>query len=38
MLDKTFAPLFAHLAEKEQFSREEIDALKKLIEEHGEDS
>ena len=38
VLDKTFAPLFAHLAEKEQLSREEIDALKKLIEEHWEDS
>ena len=38
VLDRTFAPLFAHLAEKEQLSREEIDALKKLIEEHGEDS
>ena len=38
VLDRTFAPLFAHLAEKETLSREDIDALKKLIEEHGEDS
>ena len=37
VLDRTFAPLFAHLAEKETLSREDIDALKKLIEEHGED-
>ena len=38
VLDNTFAPLFAHLAKKEKLSREEIDALKKLIEEHGEES
>ena len=36
VLDKTFAPLFVHLAEKEKLSPEEIEALKKLIEEHGE--
>ena len=38
VLDKTFAPLFAHLAKKEKLSREEIDALKKLIEEYEEDT
>jgi len=36
VLDNTFAPLFAHLAKKEQLSSEEIEALKKLIEEHEE--
>ena len=36
VLDNTFAPLFARLAEKEKLSREEIEALKKLIEEHEE--
>ena len=36
VLDNTFTPLFAHLAEKEKLSVEEIEALKKLIEEHEE--
>ena len=36
VLDNTFAPLFAKLAEKEKLSHEEIEALKKLIEEHEE--
>ncbi len=36
VLDNTFAPLFARLAEKEKLSREEIEALKKLIEQHEE--
>ena len=36
ILDNTFAPLFAHLAQKENLSQEEIEALKKLIEEHEE--
>ena len=38
VLDNTFAPLFVHLAGKEKLSREEIEALKKLIEEHEEDN
>lgn len=37
VLDNTFAPLFVHLAGKEKLSREEIKALKKLIEEYEED-
>ena len=37
VLDNTFAPLFVHLAGKEKLSREEIETLKKLIEEHEED-
>ncbi len=37
VLDDTFTPLFAHLTEKEKLSREEIEALKKLIEEHEEE-
>ncbi|MCE5249376.1 BlaI/MecI/CopY family transcriptional regulator [bacterium] len=37
VLDRTFAPLFARLAEKEHLSREEIDALKKIIVEHDEE-
>ena len=36
VLDHTFAPLFAHFAEKENLSREEIEALKKLIDEYEE--
>lgn len=36
VLDKTFAPLVVHLAEKEKLSPVEIEALKKLIEEHEE--
>ncbi|MFC1528554.1 BlaI/MecI/CopY family transcriptional regulator, partial [Candidatus Latescibacterota bacterium] len=36
VLDNTFAPLFARLAEKEKLSGEEIKALKKLIEEYEE--
>lgn len=36
VLDNTFAPLFVHLAKKEKLSPEEIDALKKLIDEHEE--
>ncbi len=36
VLDNTFAPLFARLAEKEKLSSEEIEALKKLVEEHEE--
>ncbi len=36
VLDNTFAPLFIRLAEKEKLSHEEIEALKKLIEEHEE--
>ena len=36
VLDNTLAPLFARLAEKEKLSRDEIEALKKLIEEHEE--
>ena len=36
VLDRTLAPLFVHLAEKENLSAEEIDTLKKLIEEHEE--
>ena len=36
VLDNTLAPLFAHLAEKENLSPEEIEALKKLIDEHEE--
>ena len=37
VLDNTFAPLFARLAEQEKLSREEIEALKKLIEQHEDD-
>jgi len=36
VLDNTFTPLFAHLAEKEKLSQKEIEALKKLIKEHEE--
>ena len=36
VLDNTFAPLFAHLARKENISQDELEALKKLIEEHEE--
>ena len=36
VLDHTFAPLFAHFAEKENLSRDEIGALKKLIDEYEE--
>jgi len=36
VLDHTFAPLFAHFAEKENLSRDEIEALKKLISEYEE--
>ena len=36
VLDKTLAPLFVHLAEKENLTEEEIDSLKKLIEEYEE--
>ncbi|MFC1651428.1 BlaI/MecI/CopY family transcriptional regulator, partial [Candidatus Latescibacterota bacterium] len=31
VLDKTFAPLFAHLAEKDNLTSEDIEAMKKLI-------
>jgi len=37
VLDNTFAPLFARLAEKENLSHEDIEALKKLIGEYEED-
>ena len=37
VLDNTFAPLFARMAEKGKLSREEIEALKKLIEQHEEE-
>jgi BlaI family transcriptional regulator, penicillinase repressor len=37
VLDNTFTPLFAYLAQKEHLSKEEFDALKKLVEEHKED-
>ena len=36
VLDNTVTPLFVHLAEKENLSQEEIEALKKLIAEHEE--
>ncbi len=36
VLDNTFAPLFAHFAKKGKLSREEIEALKKIIEEYEE--
>ncbi|MBT4482287.1 MAG: BlaI/MecI/CopY family transcriptional regulator [Candidatus Latescibacteria bacterium] len=36
VLDNTFSPLFARLIEKEKLSSDEIEALKKLIEEHEE--
>ena len=36
VLDNTFAPLFVHLAKKEKLTGEEIETLKKLIEEHEE--
>ncbi|MFC1693715.1 BlaI/MecI/CopY family transcriptional regulator [Candidatus Latescibacterota bacterium] len=36
VLDNTFAPLFAHLAKREKLSFDEIETLKKLIEEHEE--
>ena len=36
VLDKTLAPLFVHLAEKENLTEEEIETLKKLIEEYEE--
>ena len=36
VLGKTFAPLFSHLAEHEKLTPEDIEALKKLIEEKGE--
>ncbi len=38
VLDNTLTPLFAHFAKKERLSDEEIASLKKLIEEHGEES
>ena len=34
VLDKTLVPLFAHLAEKEKLSPEELDALRELIKKH----
>ncbi|MCE5249068.1 BlaI/MecI/CopY family transcriptional regulator [bacterium] len=34
VLDNTLVPLFAHLAEKEKLTREEIKALRDLIEKH----
>jgi BlaI family transcriptional regulator, penicillinase repressor len=37
VLDNVFTPLFAHLAQKEHLSKEEFEALKKLVEEHKED-
>jgi len=37
VLGDTFVPLFAHLAKGRALSDEEIAALEKLIEEHGED-
>ena len=33
VLDNTFAPLFAHFAKKENLTSEEIESLRKLIEE-----
>lgn len=36
VLDSTLAPLFAHLAKGRKLSREEIDSLKRLINEHEE--
>ena len=36
VLDNTFAPLFVHLAKKEKLTKEEIETLKKLIEEYEE--
>ncbi len=36
VLDNTFAPLFVHLAKKEKLLPEEIEALKKLIDEYEE--
>jgi BlaI family transcriptional regulator, penicillinase repressor len=33
VLDNTLAPLFVHFAKKEKLSREELDELRKLIEE-----
>lgn len=36
VLDHTFAPLFAHFAENENLSRDEIEALKKLIDDYEE--
>jgi len=38
VLDRTFAPLFVHLAEKENLTVEDIEALKKLIDRHGEET
>ena len=37
VLDNTVAPLFTYFAKKEKLSREEVEALKKLIEEKGEE-
>ncbi|MBN1290449.1 MAG: BlaI/MecI/CopY family transcriptional regulator [Candidatus Latescibacteria bacterium] len=36
VLDHTFTPLFAHFAEKENLSHDEIETLKKIIEEYEE--
>ncbi|MFC1541671.1 BlaI/MecI/CopY family transcriptional regulator [Candidatus Latescibacterota bacterium] len=36
VLDNTFTPLFVHLEKKEKLTVEEIESLKKLIEEHEE--
>ncbi|MFC1651258.1 BlaI/MecI/CopY family transcriptional regulator [Candidatus Latescibacterota bacterium] len=36
VLDNTFTPLFVHLSKKEKLTGDEIEKLKKLIEEHEE--
>ena len=36
VLDNSFTPLFAHLAQKERLSGEEIDTLRKLIDDYEE--
>ncbi len=36
VLDRTVAPLFVHLADEEELSEEELDALQKLVDSAGE--
>lgn len=38
VLDGALAPIFAHLAKGKKLSQEDIASLKKLVEEHGEDT
>ncbi len=36
VLDSTFTPLFAHIAKKEKLTKDEIESLKKLLDEYEE--